>query len=84
MTAAEAKGASESDADDVAASVDVAAPEAAAAGVDGTAPADEEAQLLAAVAAAGAKVAEAKAARLEALRTNIKALVAEAARRFQS
>ena len=49
-----------------------------AASVD--APTDEEAQLLAAVPAAEVKVVEAKAARLEALSANIKALVAEAER----
>jgi len=86
--AAEAKGASETDA---ASAPDVTDVAAAGGVVDGAATADEEAQeaqLLAEVAAAEAKVAEAKvvaakaerAARLEELQAQVDALHAEAAR----
>ena len=78
--AAEAKGASETDA---ASEPDVTDVAAAGGVVDGAATADEEAQLLAEVAAAEAKVVAAKAgraAKLEELRARLDALNAEAAR----
>ena len=84
--AAEAKGASETDA---ASEPDAEVADVAAAGgvVDGAAPADEETQLLAEVAAAEAKVAAAKvvaakagrAARIKELRALVEALNMEAA-----